>query len=107
MEPITATEAEPVQKTDTELFWSILGKLSLTLLAIFLILAGINATHDPAMNYTGGGVVTLSVPLGSTSCMVTVKQDNGVEHMYDKLVAPYCGGFHTGSRVHVTRGMVD
>jgi hypothetical protein len=107
MEPITAPDTEPVQKTDVDLFWSVMGKLFLTLLVIFLVLAGINATHDPAMNYTGGGTVKMSVPFGSVSCMITVTQDNGVEHVYDKIAAPHCVGFHAGSRVHVTRGMVD
>lgn len=110
MEPITAPEAEnveTVQKTDAELFSSILGKFALALFLVFSVLAVINAAHDPAMNYTGGGVVTTSVPLGNTSCVVTVQQDDGTAHTYNKLVAPFCTGFSAGKRVHVTRGMVD
>lgn len=84
-----------------------MGKVGLAILFVFIVLALINSSHDPAMNYTGGGVVQMSVPVGTTSCMVTVQQDDGTSHTYNKLVAPHCIGFHAGSRVHVTRGMVD
>jgi len=107
MEQITKPEPETAEKSAVELFGSIMGKVMLGLLLVFLIFAGISSLHAPAMHYTGGGAVTISVPVGSTSCMLTVKQDDGNEHTYEKITAPLCTGFSVGKRVHITDGVVD
>lgn len=107
MEPATAPETKTPEKSAVEMFVSIMGKMGLVFLLLFVGAAVMNSAHDPAMNHTGGGVVKMSIPLGTTSCMVTVQQDDGTSHAYDKLAAPYCIGFSVGKRVHVTNGMVD